>query len=70
MGAIGMTYEQAGHGRAGLGIKTDEGEILTLTDRAKHHTTTGLSTVEISSRNAKKLTSMLDFCENPNLPLL
>lgn len=55
MGAIGMTYEQAGHGRAGLGIQTDEGEILTLTDRAKHHTTTGLSTVEISSRNAKKL---------------
>ncbi len=23
MGAIGMTYEQAGHGRAGLGINTD-----------------------------------------------
>ncbi|MFK8059312.1 MAG: M14 family metallopeptidase [Polaribacter sp.] len=55
MGAIGMTYEQAGHGRAGLGIQTDEGEILTLKDRAIHHTTTGLSTVEISSNNAEKL---------------
>ncbi|AQS92827.1 zinc carboxypeptidase [Polaribacter sp. BM10] len=55
MGAIGMTYEQAGHGRAGLGIHTDEGEILTLKDRATHHLTTGLSTVEISSKNAKKL---------------
>jgi hypothetical protein len=32
MGAIGMTYEQAGHGRAGLGIQTDAGEILTLKD--------------------------------------
>lgn len=57
MGAIGMTYEQAGHGRAGLGIHTDEGEVLTLKDRAAHHLTTGLSTVEISSKNAKKLNS-------------
>ena len=65
MGAIGMTYEQAGHGMAGLGIKTDEGEILTLTDRAIHHTTTGLSTVEISSKNASKLnTEFRKFFEN------
>ncbi|WP_378176893.1 M14 family metallopeptidase [Aquimarina sp. SS2-1] len=55
MGAIGMTYEQAGHGRAGLGIQTDEGYVLTLKDRLEHHTTTGLSTVEISSKNATKL---------------
>ncbi|WP_378187117.1 M14 family metallopeptidase [Aquimarina sp. W85] len=55
MGAIGMTYEQAGHGRAGLGIQTDEGYILTLKDRADHHTTTGLSTIEIASQNATKL---------------
>ncbi len=55
MGAIGMTYEQAGHGRAGLGIMTDEGYILTLVDRVAHHTTTALSTVEISSQNAVKL---------------
>jgi hypothetical protein len=54
-GAIGMTYEQAGHGRAGLGIKTDEGDLLTLKDRLLHHHTTGLSTVEISSKNAAKL---------------
>ncbi len=55
MGAIGMTYEQAGHGRAGLAIDNDEGIKLTLVDRIKHHTTTSLSTVEISSQNAKKL---------------
>ena len=55
MGAIGMTYEQAGHGMAGLGINTNEGEVLTLKDRAIHHKTTGLSTVEIASQNAEKL---------------
>mgnify|MGYP002331986759 CR=1 FL=1 len=55
MGAIGMTYEQAGHGRAGLGILNDEGLILTLKDRALHHTTTGLSTVEVASQNATAL---------------
>ncbi|WP_046745887.1 M14 family metallopeptidase [Kordia zhangzhouensis] len=56
-GAIGMTYEQAGHGRAGLGILNDEGDLLTLKDRILHHHTTGLSTVEISSKNADKLNS-------------
>jgi hypothetical protein len=68
MGAIGMTYEQAGHGRAGLGINTDEGEVLTLKDRALHHTTTGLSTVEISSKNADKLnTEFKKFFQNEDL---
>ena len=55
MGAIGMTYEQAGHGRAGLGIMTDEGYVLTLKDRVAHHTTTGLSTVEMGHKNASRL---------------
>ncbi len=68
MGAIGMTYEQAGHGRAGLGIQTDEGYVLTLKDRAMHHTTTGISTVEISSKNAAKLnTEFKKFFDNSNL---
>ena len=57
LGAIGMTYEQAGHGRGGLGILNDEGDELTLVDRVNHHTTTGLSTVEIAYKNAEKLTS-------------
>ena len=52
-----MTYEQAGHGRAGLGINTDEGYELTLVDRVAHHTTTGLSTVEMGSKNASELNS-------------
>jgi len=68
MGAIGMTYEQAGHGRSGLGINTDEGYVLTLVDRVAHHTTTGLSTVEISSMNASNLNSEFKkFFQNGNL---
>jgi len=56
-GAIGMTYEQAGNGQAGLGIHTDEGYELTLKDRIKHHVQSGLSTIKTSSENAKKLNS-------------
>lgn len=67
MGAIGMTYEQAGHGRAGLGIDTDEGYELTLVDRVSNHTLSGLSTVEISSKNAKKLNTEFQKFFRPNL---
>lgn len=68
MGAIGMTYEQAGHGRAGLGIINDEGTLLTLKDRLLHHTTTGISTVEMASKEAKKLnTEFSKFFDNSDL---
>lgn len=68
MGAIGMTYEQGGHGRAGLGILNDEGHVLTLVERLTHHTTSGLSTVEMASKNAKRLnTEFSKFFDNSNL---
>jgi len=68
MGAIGMTYEQGGHGRAGLGILNDEGDVLTLVDRLTHHTTTGLSTVEIASQNAAQLTTEFEkYFDNSKL---
>ncbi|WP_178984655.1 M14 family metallopeptidase [Winogradskyella helgolandensis] len=68
MGAIGMTYEQGGHGMAGLGILNDEGHVLTLVERLTHHTTTGISTVEMASKNAKKLnTEFAKFFNNSNL---
>ena len=57
VGGIGMTYEQAGHGRAGLGITKADGEVLTLWDRLIHHTTSGLSTVEVASQNTTKINS-------------
>jgi len=53
-GAIGMTFEQGGI-RAGLGIKNYADDTLTLVDRAMHHYTTGLSTIEVASKNALKL---------------
>ena len=55
-GSIGMTYEQGGIG-AGLGVITDNGDTLTLVDRAQHHYTTGLSTVEVASKNAARFIS-------------
>jgi hypothetical protein len=54
-GAIGMTFEQGGGGRGGLGIVKADGDTLTLVDRATHHYTTGLSTIETASRNRQKL---------------
>jgi len=54
-GAIGMTYEQGGGPGGGLGVLTDEGDTLTLYDRAIHHYTTGMSTIETASLNASRL---------------
>ena len=54
-GSIGMTYEQGGSGRAGLGVKIDNGDTLTLKDRIAHHYTTGLSTIEMATKNAAEL---------------
>lgn len=56
-GSIGMTYEQGGSGRAGLGVITQIGDTLTLKDRIAHHYTTGLSTVEVAAKNIDQLNS-------------
>ncbi len=68
-GAIGMTYEQAGHGRAGLGIIKQEGDTLTLKDRIAHHHTSGLSTIEISVNNSQRLLDQFSdfFGDKPSL---
>jgi hypothetical protein len=54
-GAIGMTYEQAGHSRAGRAILIEGGDTLRLTDRAMHHLVASRSTIEVSSKNAAQL---------------
>ncbi|MBI3820971.1 MAG: hypothetical protein HY286_19960 [Planctomycetes bacterium] len=54
-GAIGMTYEQAGHSSAGLSIRRDDEQILTLRDRAWHHFTAAIATCETSVRNKSAL---------------
>lgn len=67
-GAIGMTYEQAGHvGRARI---VENGDTLTLKDRIIHHVTTALSTVEVSSKNASRLVDEFEkyFRDSQNEP--
>jgi hypothetical protein len=54
-GAIGMTYEMAGHSMAGLAVVTEKGDTLTLGDRIDRHFTTSISTVEATYQNRKKL---------------
>lgn len=54
-GAVGMTYEQGGGGAGGAAVQNDEGDTLTLMDRATHHFTTSMSTIEVSSLNAGRL---------------
>lgn len=67
MGAIGMTYEQAGGSRGGLGVSIENKTVLTLKDRLTHHFTTGISTVEMTSKNASKLiTEFEKFFDNSN----
>ena len=51
LGSIGMTYEQAGGGKAGLGIINDNYQLLTLKERIEHHFTTSMSTIEFSINN-------------------
>jgi hypothetical protein len=69
-GSIGMTYEQAGGGYAGLSITTPEDDPLTLKDRLTHHFTTGLSTVEITAQNYASVVDEFGkyFQENINNP--
>ncbi len=55
-GAVGMTYEQAGHAVSGRSYLLENGDTLTLQDRIDHHTTTALSTVEISALKYKEIT--------------
>ncbi|MXV49868.1 zinc carboxypeptidase [Pedobacter sp. HMF7647] len=68
-GSIGMTYEQGGIS-AGLAVVTRTGDTLTLKDRIQHHYTTGLSTVEVASKNAEKLISEFKtyFINSKNSP--
>ena len=45
-GAIGMTYEQGGSGRAGLAIEKADGDTLTLRQRIDHHVASSIATLE------------------------
>jgi len=59
LGAIGMTYEQAGGGGAGQILKLNDDSFLTLADRASHHRTSGNATLRASA--ARKNALLTDF---------
>lgn len=54
-GSVGMTYEQAGSGRAGLAVITQVGDTLTLKERIAHHVTTGIGTLELVSEKNEQI---------------
>lgn len=66
-GAIGMTYEQGGSGRGGLGVVNNDGDTITLVDRVQHHHISGLSTVEYAyEQNQKLISEFKNFAQNKN----
>jgi hypothetical protein len=65
LGAIGMTYEQAGGGRAGLAIRQPDGQVLTLTQRATQHRTSGQATLRAAAaRRSQLLGDFAQFHQN------
>lgn len=54
-GAIGMTYEQGGSGRAGLGILLNNGDTLTLRKRIDHQHTAGIATIEAAAQQKNRI---------------
>ena len=58
-GAVGMTYEMAGHGRAGEALRLPHGGLLTLADRIARHLTASLATVATAAEARGEL--LADF---------
>lgn len=55
LGGIGMTYEQAGGGGAGLAVERDDGTLLTLRDRASHHWVASKATIRTAAEGRTDL---------------
>ena len=70
-GAIGMTYEQGGSGRAGLAIEKADGDTLTLRQRIDHHYTASIATLEsVADRPAEIVKEFGQFFEKArNTPI-
>lgn len=54
-GAIGMTYEQGGSGRAGVLVECADGRMLSLRDRIDNHVASSLSAIETSAKLSERL---------------
>lgn len=66
-GAIGMTYEQGGSGRAGLAYEKRDGDTLTLGDRIAHHVAASKATVQAASEKAAELKQQFEKYYDDNL---
>ncbi len=53
-GAVGMTYEQAGHSRGGLAVRKPNGHVLTLWERARNHFTTSIASLETTVKHRRE----------------
>ncbi|MBD3629786.1 M14 family zinc carboxypeptidase [Cyclobacterium sp.] len=69
-GAIGMTIEQGGSGRAGIGGYDAQGDTISLKDRIIHHHTTGISAIETTSSIADRVLEAYEqyFTESSTSP--
>ncbi len=69
-GAIGFTYEQGGSYWAGLSATMQNGDTITLKQRAEHHYTASLSTIEMGFNQRKELIdefkTYFQNAQNPN----
>jgi hypothetical protein len=65
-GAVGVTYEQGGGGRAGLAIERKaEHDTLTLVSRISHHYATSLATLEaVLSHKDRMVSEFIKFHED------
>lgn len=54
-GAVGMTYEVAGGGSAGLEVRREDGEILSLSERVQRHTVASMTTLRTAAALREKL---------------
>jgi hypothetical protein len=65
-GAIGVTYEQGGGGRAGVAIeRKEEKDTLTLVSRIEHHYATSLATLEaVASQRERMVKEFIKFHED------
>lgn len=54
-GAVGMTYEMAGGGRAGEIVRLPDGRTLSLADRTARHLIASLATVNTAAGQARRL---------------
>ncbi|GAB2966088.1 M14 family metallopeptidase [Hymenobacter coalescens] len=54
-GAIGMTYEQGGSGRAGVRVIKSDGDTLTLTQRIAHHHAASWATIRAAADHQAEL---------------